>query len=366
MPPAILAEGKPRDAEHTGNDTERLWRRSAQVAVIILAALGVIAALIAGRAVFVPIIAAVIIGSVIGPAMAGLSARGVPTWVAAVGIVVLFLTALYAAVVAVTGPLTDWIGRSDEIGDILKQRFQLIRPIVSQIAGFIDVIESIGRTDRPPIAVDVADATVLQNLMTLVTPAIGEMILFIGSLLFFLAGRVQIKRKFVQVMSERSSRLTALRIVSAIERRLGTYLVTATFINFGLGVATGLTAYALGLSSPVLWGVLAGVLNYLPYIGPAVMTLVLTVVGLISFPEILHGLAPAACFLVLTTIEGQFLMPMIVGRRVALNPFAVFLSMALWTWMWGPVGTFMAVPLLIAGAAVLKEVVATRKPQLPG
>lgn len=347
---------------------ERMWLRLTQVAIIIIALIVLSGALVAARAVLIPIVAAVIIGSVIGPAIESLGKRGIPTPLASVMLVGLLCVVLYGFAAALAAPLADWISRAPEIGQTMKDRFESFQPMIATLKSFMESIEAIGAgaAGDAPLQVDVADSTVLQSMVSAVTPLIGEFILFIGSLLFFLAGRVQIKRKVVQVMAPRPTRLAALRVFRAIEDRLGAYLVTATFINIGLGVATGLMTWLVGLPNPLLWGALACVLNYIPYLGPAVMTLILTVVGLITFPTILHGLAPMAIFLVLTTIEGHFLMPLIVGRRVFLNPFAVFLSMAVWTWLWGPVGTFLAVPLLIAGKALVDEILLARRPQLPG
>ena len=96
-------------------------------------------------------------------------------------------------------------------------------------------------------------------------------------------------------------------------------------------------------------------LNYLPYIGPAAMTAILLVMGLIVFPTLGMGLAPAAMFLMLTTIEGQFLSPTIMGRRLELNPLAVFLGIAFWTWLWGPIGAFLSIPLLVIAMAVWRN-----------
>lgn len=345
---------------------ERLWLRLTQVAIIVIAVVVLAGALVAARAILIPIVAAVIIGSVIGPAIEALGRRGIPTLLASFLIVALLCAVFYGVAAALAAPLADWVNRAPEIGKLMQERFEALQPALRTIASFIDSIESIGRPLRPPLQVDVADSTMLQSMVGLVTPAIGEFILFFGSLLFFLAGRVQIKRKVVQVMAPRPTRLAVLRVFRAIETRLGAYLVTATFINLGLGVATGLMTWGLGLPNPLLWGALACVLNYIPYVGPAVMTAILAAVGLITFPTILQGLAPMGVFLVLTSVEGHFLMPMIVGRRVSLNPFGVFLSMAVWTWLWGPIGTFLAVPLLIAGKALAEEILSNRRPNLPG
>jgi predicted PurR-regulated permease PerM len=103
-------------------------------------------------------------------------------------------------------------------------------------------------------------------------------------------------------------------------------------------------------------GSLAFFLNYLPYIGPALMVAILFVVGMITFPTLGQSLLPAAIFVCLTTIEGQFLGPTLLGKRLELNPLAVFLGIAFWTWMWGPIGAFLSVPMLVMGMVVWRHV----------
>lgn len=364
------ARGTPGDAvmplPKVDDRNERLWRRLAQISVILVAVVACATALVVARAVLIPIVAAVIIGSVIGPAIEAMSKRGIPTVVGSTLIVVAIIAAFYGTAVALAAPLAEWTARAPEIGATLQDRFASLKPALHTISSFIDSIEAVGRAAEPPMVVKVADSRMLESVVGVITPAIGELILFIGSLLFFLAGRIQIKRRVVQAMTPRTTRLATLRVFREIEERLGAYLVTATFINIGLGIATTAMTWALGLPNPVLWGALAGVLNYVPYLGPAVMAIILTVAGIVTFPTVFLGLVPAAAFLVITSIEGQILTPYIVGRRISLNPFAVFLSMALWTWLWGPVGTFLAVPLLIAAMATADSVVVKRRPQLPG
>lgn len=345
---------------------ERLWRRLSQIAMIMVGIVALGAVLVMARAVLIPIVAAVIIGSVIGPAIEGMSKRGIPTWVASLLMVATIVAAFYGAAVALAAPLAEWTARAPEIGTILQDRFASLKPAMQTVSSFIDSIEAVGRAAEAPMVVKIDDSEMLTSVVGVVTPALGELILFIGSLLFFLAGRIQIKRRVVQAMTPRTTRLATLRVFREIEERLSAYLVTATYINIGLGIATAGMTWALGLPNPVLWGALACVLNYVPYLGPAVMTLILTVAGIVTFPTIFLALVPAAAFLFITSIEGQILTPLIVGRRVSLNPFAVFLSMALWTWLWGPVGTFLAVPLLIAAMATADSVVVKRGPQLPG
>src|SRR4029078_7079868 len=119
------------------------------------------------------------------------------------------------------------------------------------------------------------------------------------------------------------------------------------------------------LPNPLLWGVLAAVLNYIPYIGPAIVTATLGVVGLLTFPSLGEAVVGPAVFIALVTVEGQFLTPALMGRRLELNPFAVFLAIAFCTWLWGAVGAFLAVPLLMASTVAFGHAFAQEVPDLP-
>jgi predicted PurR-regulated permease PerM len=114
--------------------------------------------------------------------------------------------------------------------------------------------------------------------------------------------------------------------------------------------------WVLGLPHPLLWGVLAATLNFIPYLGPAIMIAALFVIGLMNFQTLGQSLLAPIAYLSITTIEGQFLTPTIIGHRLTLNPFLVFLSIAFWAWMWGPIGAFLATPLLISAVIAVRHV----------
>jgi predicted PurR-regulated permease PerM len=167
--------------------------------------------------------------------------------------------------------------------------------------------------------------------------------------------------------TSRIARLRALKILNDIEDNLGGYLIVVTAINLSLGIVTVVVAMLLGLPSPILWGALAFGLNYVPYVGPAIMYVLLFVAGLLTYPTLLGALLPPAVFMGVTLIEGQFLTPAIVGRQVLnLHPLAVFLSIAFWAWLWGPVGAFLATPILIVARVALEHLYPRQKTELPG
>ena len=165
--------------------------------------------------------------------------------------------------------------------------------------------------------------------------------------------------------SDRDARLRTLRILNEIEVHLGNYLLTVTLINVGVGVATGIVCALTGMPNPAGLGALAATLNFIPIIGPVAMFAVLVVVGLVAFPTIGAGLLAAIAFGGITFLEGHFVTPMIIGRRLALNALAVLLALAFWTWLWGPMGAFLSSPLLIVGLILKEHLSPVDGPQLP-
>lgn len=167
------------------------------------------------------------------------------------------------------------------------------------------------------------------------------------------------------LLSNREARLTTLRTLNEIDENMTAYFGTFTLINAGLGLVTTLMTWIIGLPNPILWGVLAAVLNYVPYIGPAMVIGTLAVVGLLLYPTLEQAAPAPLLYLALVTIEGQFITPTVLGRRLEINPFSVFIGIAFCTWLWGPIGAFLAVPLLMALSVALEHSFEEEKPDLP-
>jgi predicted PurR-regulated permease PerM len=192
------------------------------------------------------------------------------------------------------------------------------------------------------------------------------MVLFFTTLFFVLWGRNELRRNLVSYFDDREARLRTLRILNAIEQDLTDYLSVVSIIYLVVGVLTGIGTYLIGYPNALVWAVLAFILNFIPYLGPLIMVLVLLAVGLISFPTLPQALLAPILYVALTTIEGHFITPSIMGRRLTLNPLIVFLALAFWTWLWGPVGAFLAVPILIAALAAIRHMSKKSVTYLPG
>jgi predicted PurR-regulated permease PerM len=202
-------------------------------------------------------------------------------------------------------------------------------------------------------------------VVAFVTPAAGELLLFFGTLLFFLIGQMELRSSLVALFGDRDTKLRFLKIMRDIERNLAGYLTVVTIINTALGIIVAIGTWLVGYPNPVIFGVLAALLNYVPYVGPGVMVIALFGVGLVTFPSIAHAVIAPLGLIALTTLEGHLVTPTIVGRRLTLNPLLVLLALAFWTWMWGPFGAFLAVPLSIVGLVVFNHLFPTEEVKLP-
>jgi predicted PurR-regulated permease PerM len=215
------------------------------------------------------------------------------------------------------------------------------------------------------VSVNTPTANFVLPVVAFFTPAAGELLLFFGTLLFFLGGQFELRASVVSLFGSRDAKLRFLKIMNDIEKNLAGYLTVVTMINAALGMIVALGAWLLGLPNPVIFGLLAGLFNYVPYVGPAVTVVILFGVGLVTFPSLGQALLAPAGLVALTTIEGHFITPTIIGRRLTLNPLMVLLALAFWTWIWGPFGAFLATPLCIIGLVVFNHLFPSDDGKLP-
>lgn len=344
--------------------TEETWALVANVSVTGLFALATLAALYLMKEVVVPVILAWVVANILLPVVAWMEKRGLPRS-ASVLIVALAMVAVVLTIVALLSlPLTYWLGRATELGALIKEKLQSM----AQPLEFLkEILGAIGQaTGQAGTGLHVEESTnIVGGIVSILTPAVTQGILFIGALIFYMIYQKQIKARSVLILPNRDARLTALKILSDIERNTTVYFGTFTIVNACLGLATTILAYAAGLPNPLLWGVLAAVLNYIPYIGPVITVAVLFLIGLFTFPSISEALVAPLIYIAMTTVEGHFITPTLMGKRMTMNPFAVFLAIGFWTWMWGPIGAFVAVPILMTTTVTFRHLFPKDAPELP-
>lgn len=316
--------------------------------------------------VLVPVILAWVVGTILMPVIEWLEERGLPRVVSALVTAFSVLFAVLFVLVLLTVPLAFWVGRASELGALIKQKLDTLNEplrFLSELGRTISEVTSQGQ--GPALRVEQGNGGIVSSIFSTLTPAVTQFILFFGALIFYLIYRDDIRTSIVRLVRERSARLTVLRVLTDVEDNMTIYFGTFTIVNVCLGVATALVTWACGLPNPLLWGVLAAVFNYVPYVGPALTTGTLFVAGLLSFPTLYPALVAPAIYVAMTTIEGHFITPTIIGHRLTMNPFLVFLSIAFWTWLWGPIGAFLAVPLVMTGKILIRHAFPQDQPALP-
>jgi predicted PurR-regulated permease PerM len=336
-----------------------MWMSASQAAIIGIFLLLFGGFLYAGRAILLPMFAAAVVALTLAPLIKAAKRHGISPWISAILIVALCIGALALAATAAAGPISVWIGRAPEIGASIKEKLS----VLEQPLAALHELETTMFGEGPASATSTPD--VFLPVVAFITPAAGELLLFFVMLTFFLVGQIELRKHLVSLFANRDTKLRFLRIMKDIEHNLAGYLTVVTLINAVLGTIAAVGAGIIGLPNPAIFGLLAAVLNYVPYVGPAIMVVVLFGVGLVTFPSLSHALIAPIGFMALTAAEGHFVTPTIVGRRLTLNPLLVFLALAFWTWMWGPVGAFLAAPLSIIGLVIVNHLLPTDDVRLP-
>jgi predicted PurR-regulated permease PerM len=209
-------------------------------------------------------------------------------------------------------------------------------------------VEEMTESDDPNVQrVVLSEPGLLSRAASGVPEILAQVALTLVLLLFLLASGDMFYEKLVKALPTLSDKKRGLRIARGVEREVSRYLFTISIINMGLGVAVALAMFAIGMPNPILWGVAAAILNFIPYLGALIGAVLVAAVGLYSFDTIGMALMAPGLYLVCTTLEGQFVTPMVVGRRLEMNAVAIFVTVAFWGWLWGIVGALIAVPMLV-------------------
>lgn len=328
--------------------TIQLGPRWAVIGIFLILFFG---ALYLSRDFILPVVFALLFMLVLSP-IVRVAKRRLGFWepLTAAGLVFGTLLVILSSFYAFSGPIAEiaknaprYIEAVNQEVSVLRERFALVRDAkreVHQAAG----------TDTgaaPPEDVVISGPGLLGN-MAAVIPRIGASIAFALIFLFFLLSSGSLfYRKTVEALPSLSDKKRALSIASDIETELSRYLFAITLINLCLGLAIGSTMALVGLPMPAVFGALAFVLNFIPYLGAIAGIGLVGLVGLTEFGSDAYALVPPLVYLLITSIEGQFITPILVGRRLRMNAAAVFLSVAFWGWIWGVVGMFLAVPLMV-------------------
>ena len=323
--------------------------------ILILTILAVLTALKMAESVFAPFVAAIVIGVVFSPLTDWAHRFGLPKVTAAIFVLITGLGILLGGALFLERPVNRLIdqaplitARIDTYMEQMRQMTEGLDQVTGELPGGSDAGEP------RPVKVEDAKDERLQFALSYAPAFLAQVMIFIGAFFFFTLSRDEIYDAIARIGKDGPARHRIENQLHRTEQNVARYFLTITVINIGLGIATTTVMYALGLPSPLVWGVFAAALNFVPYLGPAVVIASLLAASLVLYQG-LFVLVPPLCFFCLNVLEGQFITPAAVGRHMRVNPLLVFMSLIFWLWLWGPLGGFVAIPILLAIIALSDE-----------
>lgn len=334
-------------------------RPRAPAALVVLATLAVGYTLWAAQTVILPVMLAAFFALVGNPIMRLLRRLHLPRFLAALLVLSVGLSLAVALTMQLVGPAAEWFQQapaqmrqiSREVRDFTKpvQQANQAAENFARVAG--------GETDRQVRIVRTQLDDPYKSLVR--TPKLAASALAVVLLtFFFMVYGENLQRHVIALMPNRQQQRFTTEILRGIEREVSRYVLTISLINTAVGLVFGGVLYALGiaLQEAVLWGTVVALLNFAPYVGPLIGVMLMLLMGFVEFRTPLHSVLPAATYLLLHTIEGQVVTPIVLGRRMAISPLMLILALMLFGWLWGMIGLLLAVPLLVCIKLVLTRI----------
>ncbi len=333
-----------------------------RVSIHGLFALGVLYTLYLARDMILPITLAVLTSLLLAPLVRRFARQGIHRGVSALLLLSALVIAIGGTFYATAKPAADWLEQAPdglarllvhdgELRQLYESMTQSARQVEQQLAEVAETTEE----ERPQTVVVQADSW-RNQLAVALRDSMGAFALALALSFFLLVNGDTLIDHFVRQLPGRSRRLTALRVIRDAQAQIARYLAFITISNSLVGVATALLVWSLALPSAMVWGVLATLLRFIPYLGVLLTVIMLAVVSALTHEDLWMILAAPLGYLVLSSIVGFFLEPYLHGFRMAINPIVIFLAIFFWGWLWGPIGVLLAVPLMTVIQVVLKQI----------
>jgi predicted PurR-regulated permease PerM len=333
--------------------------------VIVWGAVGVL--LYVAHAAFVPVALALLFGLALSAPVEALHKKRVPRSLSAALILVLALSALGGMVAFMWEPAQEWFAKAPQTMITIKQKVSPIAKIMNRVDDLRKNAANLAAQGHPAPAVAAAPVAATESAPALIVgagaPIIPGVLAFVIVTLFLLTGGPPMLARMTAAFADNLNASYVLHIIEKVRAEVGHYYLITTLINVGLGVLTGVAMRFWGMPTPFLWGALAALLNYIPYAGPGTTLIVITIVAAVSFSTLSQVLGVAGTYVVIAMIEGQIVQPLLVGRRMEVNPLLIFLGLWFGGLFWGIPGIILATPTLVA-LKVIAENTKSGKPMM--
>ncbi len=349
-------------------DDFRRDRLLAALTLILGAAfcLGLPFALQAGAEFFLPLTAAVVIAIALVPVLEWLERRGVPSGLAAFLSLAAFLALINAALAIIVVPATGWFTRLPESIPRIQSNLAPLIDFYSTLQRFVDrTLASVasGSEATAQAMAATAPTSVVDYFISAAPSAAIQLFFAVLVVFFFLAGWTRLRKGTIRRRGSFDGAMQTARVIQNVVDATADYLATITAINAILGLIVSLLLWALGMPSPFMWGGVVAICNFVPYLGPIVAAILLALGGLMTFDAVGFALLPALLFIGVHLVEANLITPLVLGRRLTINPLLILVSLSFWGWVWGTPGALLAVPLLLILQTILQS---TGTPDLAG
>ena len=351
--PPFIATASP------GDEALRRQQVRLQSMIVLLLMAGLVVALpfiLSQCAVVVqPPVTALVLSIVLSPLADRLTRIGIPNMLASFMAILVMIGIIIVALAVILQPAFDMVDQVPAMAREIARRFAQLRDNFAWISEFTRQINHLsGPLAGPPTrVVALAEPSVIEQL-ALATPSVALEVLLTGLMTFFMIeSRIRMRRRLLVERADFSSSVRIARVMRDVQDRVASYILTVAQINAGIGLIVYGGASYFGFSAPVMWGGLAFVLNFVPYMGPLTMVGLLALVGLGTSNTVAAGLIPALSFLALHALEANVVTPSILGARFTLNPVSILISFSFFTWVWGVLGALLSVPILLTLSALV-------------
>lgn len=309
--------------------------------------LALLAALYVASPIVLPVVLAIVLKLLLQPLVRLTDRVGLPHALGALLALLLLVISFAALVSGVAGPAASWAAKLPEaLPKIQEQLAFLARPISSLQWMMTQLQDVVGARSAPPEGPSVQSFNVMGALFNGTTTVAAGLFTTLIVLFFLLVSGETFMRRFVEILPSFKEKRRAVEITLDIERNISAYLITVTLINIVVGVLTLGVMWLCGVANPLLWGLIAFVVNFVPILGPMVAMALFLLAGVLSLGVTWWALLPVGLYFVIHVIEGEIVTPMLMARRFTINPVAVILALLFWYWMWGVPGAILAVPML--------------------
>jgi predicted PurR-regulated permease PerM len=353
MRPMDARTGKAGDSQAHELEALQIKRVRLLASLTLMGGIGLLIslpfALRAGAEFFLPVTAALVVAIALVPMLEWFERRGVPSKFAALLCVLVFLAIAIFALAAIVYPAIDWVALIPERIDRVRETLAPLIDVYSNLEKFVDqTVSRISFEADEARTVRIETPSSMLGIITASAPHAAVQLFFaLLVIYFFLAGWTGMRKRTIVSRGSFEGALTTARVIQQTVDATSTYIGTITVINVCLGGLTATILWLLGMDSPVMWGGIVAVLNYIPYLGPIVAAILLALGGLMTFVDPWAAMLPPVVFVGLHLIEANIITPLVIGHRLTINPLLILVSLSFWAWVWGTTGALLAVPLLI-------------------